>query len=168
MSRLQKIFAVICLMSVAAGWLTARIKSEGSAQLKDNWERAIDGLDVTRDYDMLEARLKETGFFPLSTTRSAEQDRLRAEAELRAAETPKFPDIIGSSIINGKPRVHLRIAEDEIVTVQSGGVLESGWQLKMVDYDRILAVYGDEEQEFKVTNYNAFEGRADPKSAHDK
>ncbi len=169
MSRLQKIFAVMCLLCAMVGWLGASVKSENSAQLRDDWESFIDGLDVSQDYDIFEARLKGTGFFPLSTLRSEERARLKAEAlanaETPTTQAPEFPDIIGSSTINGEFRVHLRLAEGEIATVKNGDILESGWQLKIVDSDRILAVYEGEEQEFKVTDYNAFEKQDDPKRA---
>lgn len=163
--RLLPLAGLLLVLSVVLGWVRSDVDSAGSAQGVDAWAKNAATLHSPVQYDELTARLKASGLFPMSQkridARIARQNG-GTGGGIAGVDAPPFPAIIAASIINGMPRIHLRLGDGNIIAAVSGDTLESGWQLKTVDLSRVLAVYDGEEQEFKVTNYKERESDTAP------
>lgn len=161
--RLTQILGGVLAVSALLGWLRAGLVEVHGAHVDTAWLYGESSIEVSDPYGPLVARLKASGFFPLSPLRQAERAEMQTGDEHEGdGSVPVFPAIVAASIADGVPQVYLR-SDDGVVTAASGGeTLESGWQLKMVDLNRVIAVYDGQESEFKITNYKEREGRVNP------
>ncbi|MBL4591754.1 MAG: hypothetical protein JKY96_07320 [Phycisphaerales bacterium] len=161
--RFMRIFAFVLVVSVFIGWLRAGLVVVDSARAATAWPYGETLSEVSDPYAALVARVKASGFFPLSPLRLAE--RQTPGQQDNDEGIPPFPKIVAASIVDGMPRVYLR-SKDGIVKAAGGGeTLESGWQLKTVDLHRVIAVYDGQESEFQITKYEEHEGVVSPEDA---
>lgn len=165
--RFLPIIGLALIVSAAWGWLRANTDHDARIQRGDAWARNAAVLNAQPDFADITARLKASGLFPMSKKRidALEQQSNGANSNgggIAGGAAPVFPTIIVASVVDGVAKVHLRLADGTIISAASGDTLESGWRLKTVDLNRVIAVYDEEEQEFKVTNYKERESDDDP------
>ncbi|HFB55300.1 MAG TPA: hypothetical protein ENJ46_05195 [Hellea balneolensis] len=122
----------------------------------DEWQVVQMPGASTEYFNAMVQRIMASGILPVSREKLQRQAALAAQnTDVLETGIPKFPEIIGASDIDGIPKVHLRLKGNRIISATSGDVLETGWQLKTVDLERVIAVYEGEEQTFSVTNYKS-------------
>ncbi|PHR93584.1 MAG: hypothetical protein COA69_02800 [Robiginitomaculum sp.] len=169
--RFLQVIGAVFVLSALMGWLRAGLAPVDGSDLRDSW-RGGESEEAPDTYAILNARLKATGLFPISEQRAEEiADEERAKTgrfELSEGVTPSFPKIEGASIVDGFPQVHLRLEDGQIISAGRGETLELGWTLKMVDLDRVIAVYDGQEHEFKVIDYKEREVAGQPNRATDR
>lgn len=169
--RFFQVIGVVFVLSALMGWLRAGLAPVDGSNLSDSWRNG-EVEEASDTYTILNARLKATGLFPISEERAeelADEERAKTEQfEVNDGVTPPFPKIEGASIVDGLPQVHLRLEDGQIISAGRGETLESGWTLKMVDLDRVIAVYDGQEHEFKVIDYKEREVAGAPNRATDE
>ncbi len=150
-----QIGGAVLVSSLIVGWLGAGYGVANQTGSQVNWP--YDKAEETSlvDYPSLQQRLKSSGLFPVSSTRLAELAAEAAAAEPEEDENGlrPFPTIVAASMVDGIAQVHLRLADEQIIVARAGDTLRSGWTLKMVDLIRVIAVSGDQQQEFKIADY---------------
>ena len=153
--RVAGIFILFALISMTAGWMRAGFSTSNVLGDVDNWEQLNESQGKAIDYAVISRRLKSSDIFPISRE---EAKAIETRAEFEQGDEEKtvalFPKILGASVLNGVPHVHLLLPENTLLKAKSGDVLENGWELKSVDLRRVIAVYDNEEQEFSVTDYD--------------
>lgn len=153
-----KFIGIIVLMFGAAlliGWWLAGVNIAKTGDVIDPWDSFKIANIEAGEFNAITERLKRSDIFPLSRE---EANIAEAASKIAVISSepglPAFPTIVGSSVLNGEPHIHLLLADDSFLKARSGDSLESGWKLKTVDLKRVLAVYGEDEREFFVTNYD--------------
>ncbi|PHR53892.1 MAG: hypothetical protein COA47_16435 [Robiginitomaculum sp.] len=142
-------------LSLVVGWLSAGYGAANQVGNQVNWPYDKSGQTTQINYPALQQRLKASGLFPVSSTRLAELAAEAATAEPEEDENGlrPFPKIVAASMVDGIAQVHLRLDDERIIVAHAGDTLSSGWTLKMVDLTRVIAVSGDQQQEFKIADY---------------
>ncbi len=153
--RFIKISAGALVLAAVIGWLQAGPAVVDVTSAADPWQDLSAGENVG-ELDAISERLKLSGLFPLSQAEADKRAALIAQNPAEGAGgVPAFPTIIAVSTLGGLPQVHLRLADNQNIVAGAGETLVSGWTLKMIDLERVIAVYEGQEQEFKVVNYES-------------
>lgn len=144
----------VLILSGVVGWWRAGVNAADVPLDRDMWAQ----FNVTelggQEYAAIATRLKASDIFPLSREETAAVANASV-AQTQAVEEglPPFPKIISAFAPDGVPSVTLLLADNSMQTVVSGDSVEPGWELKLVDSQRVIAVYEGEEREFPVINY---------------
>ena len=152
-ARLLILGVSLAVISLLAGWWRADLSASEVPFNNDKWDALAGTIDPTH-YSKIAENLQGSDIFPISR---AEATRLEQQAgvETKVIEgVPPFPSIVGASVLNGVPHIHLLLTDKSLLKAKSGDELESGWELISVDLKRVNAVYDEEEHEFSVTNYD--------------
>lgn len=163
--RFLYIVSVGLVLSALLGWLRGRLPDVGDETIVDGWSYGETLPATTGVYDALNSRLKATGMFPKSLVRLKAIQAKNGQESVDEKKIPPFPVIVAVGIVDKIAQVHLRLEDGRIMPAKSGDVLESGWELKLVDLNKVIAVYYDEEFEFQITNYEEHEGTERPISS---
>ena len=133
------------------GWFRADVGQPDAVSLEDEWT-SLERTDIEAGrYAQLTRRLSSSRFFARSFDTEADTNEfLDAEGNKLA---PPFPKIVGASRLNGVPHVHLLLPDNTFVKGKSGDILANGWELLLVDSERVTAVYEGQEKEFLVADY---------------
>jgi len=146
------VFAVLSLM---AGWWFAGLSASQKPDTRDQWGDLKGAEFVSEYYAKTAQMLHASDIFPISRAEADRRDAIEAQGAADVVkDVPKFPTIIGASILNNVPHIHLQLQDKSLLKAKSGDTLESGWQLISVDLQRVSAVYGEETQDFWVTDYD--------------
>ena len=144
----------LAIISLLAGWWRADLAASQVPSIHDEWA-GMSGSDISpQQYSVIALRMKASTIFPVSREEAKRLEQEAGSATTVIEGVPAFPPIVGASVLNGVPHIHLLLEDSTFVKATSGDKLESGWQIISVDLKRVNAVYGDEEHEFLVTNYD--------------
>lgn len=146
---------ILLALSLGAGWWRASFAVSQKVESTNQWDE-LQGVNIDQArYSEIAKALHSADMFPMSAEEEKIKAEIKASGEVEALEdVPKFPSIIGASVLNGVPHVHLLLKDKSLLKVKAGDELDSGWQLKIVDLQRVRAVYGEDEKEFWVTDYD--------------
>jgi hypothetical protein len=158
----RRVWPLIVGAAVFGGLLGGMSGSQNDVNVDvqaDEWQAAQKSGISAEYFAQVTQRIIASELLPVS------RDKLQQQAALAAQNTdnvetgmPKFPTILAVSQNDGIPKVHLRLADNSIISATNGDVLETGWQLKTVDLERVIAVYEGEERTFNIANYKSQNG----------
>lgn len=139
------------IFGLCLGWLRADAGQADAVSLEDEWT-SLERTEIEDGrYAQLTRRLASSRFFARSFDDGADTTEfLDADGNKLA---PPFPKIIGASRLNGVPHVHLQLPDNSLAKGKSGDILASGWELLLVDSERVTAVYEGQEKEFLIADY---------------
>lgn len=155
------IIAWLILMPVL-GWFQSSVSQSPVTRGADVWPTDMGSQSSDVNVQTLRNILKGSGMFPAGRTSVTGPQGQAGEhgegVQPQAPIAPPFPTIIAASKVNGVHQVHLRTAAQKTVYAVAGDRLESGWMIKTVDPGYITAVFGEDEKEFKIRNYEKGSG----------
>jgi len=157
MMKGKSLFIIVGLaaLSLIAGWWQAELARYTMPQEIDRWDLDFSVEIDSKKYTEVASVLHTSDIFPISKEERESRAELKASDEEFDSDLGReFPMIVGASVLNGVPHIHLRLENETIVTVKSGDELESGWKLLSVGLDQVNAEYNEEKHDFWVTNYN--------------
>lgn len=155
--KLKHIFITLLLsaLCLVTGWWRAEFARAEMTPEIDQWRLLSNAEIDTKRYAEVVKTMHGTDIFPLSREETLRLEELKLSGALEEqAGRPVFPTIVGASVLNGVPHVHLRIEDNTFTKAKTGDVLESGWELLSVDLNQINAGFDGETYEFWVTNYD--------------
>ena len=148
------IIALLVLSFILGWWRAGSYVAAGTADDAD-W-KAPEFASST-NIKSTAAAIRASSLFLLS--RKAEQAR-KAQANQASAvpvnvpkAAPPFPTFAGAFKSNGIHYVTLVLATGEVLTIKSGQELPSGWLIKDINLEQVIAVFDDEETRFPVRTY---------------
>ncbi|PHS29125.1 MAG: hypothetical protein COA85_02015 [Robiginitomaculum sp.] len=159
MNRFIFIGAVSSLLVLSGflGWQQAGTQSFTMRSNQADWKTppAIGG--GKEKIALLRQKIFQSGYFKneMEIKDNEESQIVEADSPMAAAEKKygKFPHIISISRIDGKDTAQLRQYENKILTVRVGDILQSGWSIKQIFSDRLVAQAGPESFSFAVIEH---------------
>ena len=136
---------------VIAGWSQSHTKH---ADVSDNdvWQTFETSIVGQKDIAETVRNIKTSGIIRKFPTREEEQKADVIEAEKDGL--PPLPEIIGTSVVNGIPQVHIKMPDAPPISLVQGDTLESGWLVETVNLNGIILKYEDVEQSVLVKDYD--------------
>ncbi len=146
--------AVFLILVGVFGWVRGTTQSLELNANKAEWQTPALPDGGGEKIVQLRERLLATSYFADSIdAQKSDEDGPSEEDDAQAAFEKKygrFPHIISISRINGRQTAQLRIGEKIILTVHAGDILESGWAVKEINSDHLVAEAGSERFSFAV------------------
>ncbi|PHS27963.1 MAG: hypothetical protein COA84_02915 [Robiginitomaculum sp.] len=148
------VVVIILIFAGVFGWLGSKTQRQELNANKAGWQTPALPDGGREKIEQLRKQLLATSYFADSIdAQKGDQSRLSEEDAAQAAfekEYGRFPHIISISRINGRETAQLRIPENMVLTVHAGDVLESGWTVKEINSDHLVAEAGSERFSFAV------------------
>jgi len=155
--KLKHIFITLGLsaLCLATGWWRAELAGAEMTPQADQWQLLTNTEISSNRYQAVLKTLHASDIFPISREEIKRMEELKLSGALEAqVGQPVFPTIVGASILNGVPHVHLRLEDESFTKAKTGDVLENGWELLSVGLEQINAAFDGESHDFWVTNYD--------------
>ena len=155
MKRALLIFAALLLFSFLMGWWRAGSYVAAGTVEPDVWnnKEAASAVDARKTAKAI----RSTGLFLLSRQDQQAQDAGTLGGSVSQTDTPKaappFPTFASAFRSNGVNYVTLVLAGGDVLTVKAGQDLPSGWRIKDINLNQVIAVFGEEETRFPVREY---------------
>jgi hypothetical protein len=145
-------FAICALLSGGVmGWLLSDINV---SEVSDNdvWHSFEASLETQKTISETADIIKSSGIIRKFSTRTELQAGDAEGVEQDGA--PPLPKIIGTSVVNGTPQVHLKMLEGPPIALIQGESLENGWLLKTINLKGAIFQYEDTERSVLLREYD--------------
>ena len=148
------------VLSAALGWWRADPAFASKTVVPDGWETLQYQPLSDAAYAKMARQIKASALLPLS--RIAERRAESSDATLSPTPSPtagKFPKVVSRSEINKVPHVVLQGPDNTFTTVKAGDKLTSGWTIKAIEENDVIATFEAEEIRVPTVSYlqTAFE-----------
>jgi len=140
-----------------AGWNLSHTKHTDASD-NDAWQSFETSLTKQKDISEIARQIKTSGI--IRKFRSGEEEEKADVIEAEKDGVPPLPEIIGTSVVNGIPQVHIKMPDAPPISLVQGDSLESGWFLETVNLKGIVLKYEDTEKSVWLKNYDLIAERA--------
>ncbi|MGB0906117.1 MAG: hypothetical protein ACPGVT_01390 [Maricaulaceae bacterium] len=141
--------------SFVLGWARAGINAGPQEPDMLEWVNPAASVININTYKEMGERIRATQLFPISA-QQARQAALRASQETQVVDVPGpplFPEIVGFSVVDKVPYVHLLLREGGLMKATEGQSLKNGWFIKSIDRKNVIARYDDKDEKFPIIKY---------------
>lgn len=150
----------LCGLSAALGWWRADPSAASKGAVVDGWDAMQHQPLPDSAYAKIARQVKASALLPIS--RMAERRGEVTGAATDTAATPtagKFPKVLSRGVIDRIPYIVLQGSENALIKAKAGDTLESGWTIKTIEKNEIVATFETEEIRVPTVAYlqTAFE-----------
>jgi len=150
----------LCALSAALGWWRADPSAASEGAVVDRWD-AMQAQSLTDSaYAKMARQVKASALLPMSRMAERSAQSAATSTDVTASPTAgKFPKVLSRSAINKVPVVILQGTDNSVMTVKVGDTLDSGWTIKSIKKNEIVATFEAEEIRVPTVAYlqTAFE-----------
>ncbi len=155
----------LVMISGLIGWLQAGTGSVSVNASQNEWRTPSVPGNGAGVVAALQERLLGSGFFEAigGVAKDIENQTGGGNSGVSALEKQygRFPHIISISRIDGRDTAQLRLADNAIITVYAGDVLQSGWIVTRINSDHLQADAGSDSFSFAVFEHKDVQDQGD-------
>jgi hypothetical protein len=161
MTRKTLLFILaLCGFSAALGWWRADPSATSQGAVIDGWDAMQHHPLSESAYTKMARQVKASSLLPISRIAEMRANSSGAStAPTQSTTAGKFPKVLSRSAINRVPHVILQGPDNGLIKVKAGDTLESGWTIKAIEKNEIIATFETEEIRVPTVPYlqTAFE-----------
>jgi hypothetical protein len=167
MTRFSSTGLIIAISVLAGlmGWISSNTPDFVLNTNQAGWHAPVSPSVGSKKIEALRQRLLQTSYFTdiKEAGQKAEQSNLPADSALAIVMKAygPFPHIISISRIDGLDTVQLRAEDNQVQTLHVGDALESGWIIKAINSDHLVAQAGSESFSFDVFEHKTEQEKKD-------
>jgi len=150
-----RLFSLILMaLSGLAGWVLSSTQPVHAGAKSVTWPD-VRTSDNAAEIIAAQQIIESARIFPMNKVakRVTPSDRNLAASAAREG-VPNFPLRSGYTTVNGVSKVLLKQADGKIVLMGAGDQLDTGWLIKNVKTNKVLAVFDGKEQGFSISDTN--------------